>query len=47
MTTMKEIRLFMPIVECNDKIQDYVSEHGTEIADELLNLLTDLDWRII
>jgi hypothetical protein len=34
------------VIRANDAIQEWISEHGKELPEELLKLLADLDWSV-
>jgi hypothetical protein len=45
--TKTEVMDFLrPVVEANDEIQEFVSEHGEQIPHAMLPLLSKLDWAI-
>lgn len=45
-TKTEVMEFFTPVVEANDEIQEFVSEHGEQIPHAMLPLLSKLDWAI-
>lgn len=40
------IDMFRPLVEANDRIQDYISNHGERLPSHVIRMLSDMDWAV-